>query len=331
MARILVTGATGFIGMHVARQLRQAGHAVLCSGRDPQRLQTLGAEGLPTAAADLVQDPLAPLVEGAEAVVHCAALASPWGARAAFVQANVEATGRLLDAAQRAGVRRFVHLSSPSIYFQLRDRLDIPETFTPPARWVNAYAETKWLAEERVRQAVGRGLPAVILRPRAVFGEGDRAIFPRLLAIAGRGWFPQVGGGRALVDVTYVGNVAVAVEAALQSRVPGDGRSFNLTNGEPMPVAELLTMLFSALDMQVRMVRLPRHAALLLARFAEAVARCRPGRPEPRLTRYGVGVLGFSQTLDIGAARRQLGYVPEVSVGEGVERFARWWTAHASH
>lgn len=331
MARVLVTGATGFIGSHVLRRLADAGHDVVASGRDRARLDALERDGVQVAPADLVSEPLESLVDGAEAVVHCAALASPWGLREAFVRANVEATGRLLDVARRAGVRRFVHLSSPSIYFQLRDQRDIPEAFAPPERWINAYAETKWLSEERVRDAVERGLPAVVLRPRAVFGERDQAIFPRLLALARRGWFPMIGGGKAMVDVTYVGNVAAAVESALKPHVPADGRSFNITNGEPMPVAELLSMLFASLRLQVRTVQLSRGAALALARMAEWAAHVRPGSPEPRLTRYGVGVLGFSQTLDIRAARQQLGYAPHVSVAEGIERFARWWVAHDPH
>lgn len=331
MARVLVTGASGFIGSHVVRRLADAGYEVIATGRDPDRLGVLEDAGVRVSAADLVSEPLESLVDGAAAVVHCAALASPWGPRDAFVRANVVATGRLLEVARRAGVGRFVHLSSPSIYFKLRDQLDIPEAFAPPARWINAYAETKWLSEQRVRDAASHGLPAVILRPRAVFGERDQAIFPRLLAIAGRGWFPLIRGGRAKIDVTYVGNVAAAVECALKPGVCADGRSFNITNGEPMTVADLLAMLFASLQWQVRTVRLPRDVALTLARAAEIAARLRPGSPEPRLTRYGVGVLGFSQTLDIRAARQQLGYAPQVSVAEGIDRFARWWAIHGSH
>lgn len=329
MARVVVTGASGFIGGHIARRLHAVGHEVLATGRDARRLHDLTASGMAMRTLDLARDDLSGLFAEGDLVIHCAALSSPWGRREAFVAANVDATQRLLDAAQQVGVRRFVHLSSPSIYFRLRDQYDTPESFQPPPHWINAYAETKWLAEERVRAAAAQGLPSIVLRPRAVFGEGDRAIFPRLLTLARRGWFPQIGNGGAMIDVTYVANVVAAVEAAMQPEAPDDGRPFNITNGEPMPVSTLLAQLFRAVDLRVRMIPLPRGLAVALGHLSETWALARPGQPEPRLSRYGVGVLGYSQTLDISAARSQLAYRPVVSVAQGIERFASWWKNHA--
>lgn len=328
MTRILVTGASGFIGSHVARHLHARGHQVLAHGRDLARLQVLSAAGLDIRPGDLCAARLLPLVDGAEVVIHCAALSSPWGPRERFMAANVDATQRLLDASRQAGVRRFVHFSSPSIYFRLADQWNTPEAFDPPRRWINAYAESKWLGEQCVRQAAAAGLSSVVLRPRAVFGAGDQAIFPRILALAQRGWFPLIGDGAARIDVTCVGNVVAAVEACLHPGAPTDGRAFNITNAEPMTVQALLEQLFTALDLKVRMIPLPRPLAVALGSLAEIVANARPGRPEPRISRYGVGVLGYSQTLDISAARTQLGYVPTISVAEGIQQFARWWRSN---
>lgn len=329
MARVLVTGVSGFIGSHVARALATAGHEVLATGRDATRLAQIAGDTIATRTADIADDALDALVAGRHAIVHCAGLAAPWGPRAAFERANVHATRRLLDAAVRSGVGRFVHFSSPSIYFRLADQFDIPEAFVPPARWVNAYAETKWRSEQLVAQERYAGMARVILRPRAVIGAGDRAILPRVLTLARRGWFPYLGGGNARIDTTCVENVADAVLASLDLAVPSAPEVFNITNGEPLRVRELLGKLFAALDLHVRAVHLPRSAALAFAGIAEAVARLRPGQPEPRLMRYGVGVIGYSQTLDISRARRLLGYRPRVSVDEGVRGFSQWWKAHA--
>lgn len=327
MARILVTGASGFIGGHAVRALAARGHDVRASGRRlPAAIhgsRTDASRAVDWMRADLADDALAPLVAGCDAIVHCAALSSPWGTAEAFQRANVVATERLLDAAQRAGVRRFVHLGSPSIYFRFEDQHAVGEGFTPPAHWITHYARSKWESEVRVRAAAAAGMQAIVLRPRAVFGEGDQAILPRLLAIAARGWFPLVHRGRALIDITHVDNVATAIADCIDADVACDGSAYNLTNGQPIRVKDLLVRLFGALRMRVRLVPVPRGAAVALAGLSERIARLRPGQPEPRLTRYGVGVIGWSQTLDIAKARRELGYAPSMSIEEGIVRYAR--------
>ncbi|WCE05688.1 NAD(P)-dependent oxidoreductase [Pseudoxanthomonas sp. JBR18] len=322
MGAVLVTGASGFIGRHIVLALQARGEQVVASGRDPQALARLPG-GIAVRPVDLCRDDLDALLRGCEAVIHPAARSTPWGPAAAFERDNVLATQRLLDAARRAQIRRFVHFSSPSIYFRYADQHAVTEDFAPPARWITDYARTKWESEVRVRQAAAEGLPCVVLRPRAVFGEGDRAIFPRLLAVARRGWFPLVHGGRAIIDTTHIDNVVDAALACLSPAVPGDGRAYNLSNGEPIAVAALLRQVFEACDLRVRMVPVPRTLAVGLAGVGEAIARRRRDCPEPRLTRYSVGVIGWSQTLDIGRARQELGYTPRVSIAEGLARFAR--------
>lgn len=322
--QILVTGASGFIGSHVAESLARAGHRVVATGRSASALQPLASLNCLTVSADLAADPLNPLIAGCDAIVHCAALAAPWGDRSAFWRNNVLATERLIAAAQNVqSVSRFVHLSSPSIYFCWRDELDRSETFNPPARWPTPYAETKWIAECRVREA--RALGPIILRPRAVFGPRDRAIVPRLVAVARRGRFPLPGGGRAWTDVTYISNVVAAVEAALEPNKLAVGRAFNITNGTPLTVRDLLTKLFSALEISTHFINIPRMIGVAAASLAEAFSRRLPGAPEPRVTQYGMGLLAYSQTLSIATARDLLRYQPRVSIDEGLARYAHWW------
>lgn len=328
MARILVTGASGFIGAHVARRLASDGHVVVATGRDAARLGVLNGVVSELVAADLADDALDGLLAGCDVVVHCAALSSPWGPAEAFRKANVVATERLLDASLRQRTRRFLHMGSPSIYFRFRDQFDVGEDFEPPRHWITEYARSKWLSECRVRDASNARLHTVILRPRAVFGEGDRAILPRLLALAARGWFPLVDAGRALIDVTHVDNLATLVAHCVQADLPGNGRAYNVSNGTPIRVQALLRQLFDALGLQPRLVPLPRAPALALAAISERLALMRRGRPEPRLTRYGVGVIAYSQTLDISRATRELQYAPSMGIDDGLARYARWWATH---
>lgn len=332
MATVVVTGATGFIGGHLARQLHGEGFDVRATGRDTAALAALQSDGIATQPSDLAVDPLDALLRDADVLIHAAALSSPWGRRDAFIAANVTATQRVLLAAQRAGVRRVIHLSSPSIYYRPVDQLDVPEAFSPPQRWITHYAESKWLSEQLVHDACADtpNLSAAILRPRAVFGDGDRAIFPRLIAAAARGRLPLVDGGRALIDVTHVDNVVQAVRRAIDAPLPTPVATFNISNGEPMRVRDLFDTLFGALAMDVRYVSLPRPLAMIAARLIETAARLHPRQPEPPVSRYTLGVLAYAQTLDISAARHVLGYAPTTRVREGITRFADAWRhAHA--
>jgi nucleoside-diphosphate-sugar epimerase len=318
--RILVSGAAGFIGSHVVRRLAAAHHTVIAIGRAPK-----GPSECAHRVTDLAADSLDPLLEGCDAIVHCAARAAPWGERALFWRDNVLATERLLDAARRAGtVRRFVQISTPSIYFRYQNQENIAEVFTPPRRWRTHYAETKWAAECRVREAPALG--PIILRPRAVFGPGDRAIVPRILAAVQCGALILPNGGKAWIDITYVDNVVFAVEQALIADREFEGRAFNITNGEPLQVRAMLTQLFAALKVRVRFRSTPISLALMAARASEAVAKLRAGSPEPRLTTYGVGLLGYTQTLSLEAARTCLNYSPVVTINQGLEQYARWWS-----
>lgn len=325
--RVLVSGASGFIGSHVAAYLAEAGHDVLAIGRDQARLAAVRDAGCRTRELDLAVDELGDTVQGHSAIVHCAARASPWGRPEEFHRDNVQVTERLLAAAaDSGGVRRFVHLSSPSIYFRFCDQQHLSEDFDPPKRWPTSYAKTKWESECSVRRF--EALSPIILRPRAVFGPGDRTIVPRLIAVAERGYFPLPSGGSAWTDVTYIENVVSAVAAALEAPTSLGGRAFNITNDEPVQILDLLGRLFGALGIRPRMLPIPRAALLALAKCSESLSRHFGAGEEPRITVYGAGLLSFSQTLSIEAARRDLAYAPTISLDEGLRRFAGWWRTH---
>lgn len=317
METYLVTGASGFVGGHVVRDLRARGHEVVAAGRRADRLPTGGA----TFVGDL--DDLATASVGVDVVVHCAALSSPWGRRSEFEHANVTGTARVLDFARRVGARRLVHLSSPGIYAAPRDRVGIREDEVDPRHPMNEYIRSKLAAEALLAEAaaVSESPEIVVLRPRGIIGPGDPSLVPRLLRVHARVGVPLMRGGRGLVDLTSVENVALAVRLAATAR-DVHGEAFNITNGDPRPFGAVLEQLLRGLDLPLRGRRVPARGAYALAGALEAVCALLPGRPEPPLTRYTVTTIAHSQTLDISKARRLLGYEPEVSLDESLAGYA---------
>lgn len=306
---VLVTGATGFLGGAVARRLFAAGWRVLATGRQAGAGAALVAEGIAFTACDLAEAPdlLAKLVAGCTHVVHGAALSSPWGRQGDFQKANVVATRNVIAACQAAGVERLVAISSPSVSFVYGAQQNIGEDapwVDPPA---NHYIGTKRLAERAVLTA---GLPCVVLRPKALFGPGDTTLIPRVLKVAARGRFPLFGPD-CLLDLTWIGDAVDAVLLALQADARCDGRVYHITSGAPLSRQRVLETLFAACGLEVRLRPMPLSLALALGSALEGISRLATmGRWEPPLTRYSVGALAYGQTLDISAARRDLGYAP---------------------
>lgn len=318
--QILVTGATGFLGGAVLRRLAQRGVPAIGQGRDPARCAALKAQGFEVIAHD-IQSPLCERsfagLGRITAIVHCAALSAPFGHRAAFEVANVQGTKNMIDFAQRSGVRRFVQISSPSIYFALRDQVKIAEDMPLP-RPFNAYAWSKGVAESVVRNAPEIG--PVILRPRGIYGPGDTALLSRLLRAAERGALPRFRDGKAKIDLTYVDDVVDAVLDALRAGPEVHGRAFNVSGGEVTELSDIVEAACARAGIAVRWRPMPLRPALLAARMAETAALLRPGASEPVVTRYGVGLFAFAQSLDISRARNELGWVPKTDFATGLDR-----------
>ena len=325
--KTIVTGATGGLGRTLVECLLARGHEVLACGRNREIGAALGA---PFRAFDLAdRDQTLALLEPADVIFHCAALSAPWGRPEDFERANVTATANVLAAMRAHGIGRLVHVSSPIVYFDFRDHLNLPESFRA-ARFANAYAASKYRAERLVSAS---GLAAVILRPRGIFGEYDSALLPRLLRVAARGALPLAhrpgrNPGDALIDVTYAGNAAEALLAAAQVNLPDapEARIFNITNAEPMRVADLYRLVADTLGLRVRFRALPHGPLHAAAAALELWGRLR--NREPLITRYTLGTVSFDQTLDISAARSVLGYRPRYTLAQGLERYARSRTGH---
>jgi 2-alkyl-3-oxoalkanoate reductase len=319
-ARVLVTGASGFLGGHVVRDLQAHGYEVFAAGRRVDALSALVDEehrvvgdlaGLRSRELDV------------DAVIHCAALSTPWGRWSAFHEANVAGTAHVVEFARRTGVRRIVHVSSPSIYAAARDHLGIREHEVDPRNRLNGYIRSKIAAESLLREAQRAGWveELVIVRPRGLIGVGDPSLVPRLLDVHARLGVPVFDGGRNLIDVTAVQNVATALRLAL-TRGDARGGVYNVTNDDPRPFRDLLVQLLGLLGQEPRLRPVGRRVAWAAATALEGLHAVLPGHPEPPFTRYTLSTIAFSQSLDITRAKDELGYRPAVSIDEALAEVA---------
>ena len=308
--RVLVTGGTGFLGGRCLQALASSGRFdASATGR---RLSSAPA-GFDFIAADLSEPGALARLPAVDAVVHTAALSSPWGRAQDFDQANVVATRNLLEWAEQAGVQRLIHISTPALYFAPFDRFDVGEEEVLPGKPINDYARTKTQAENLVLQSP---LSTAILRPRAIYGPGDTALLPRLEAALRRGWLPLMRDGQAVTNLTHVDDVCDAIVAALESSAQG---VFNIAGGEAIPLNWLVNEIARANSLAFRWQPVPLPIAMLAARGTEAVFTGLRLPSEPRLTRYSLGIFAYSLTLNTKRAQEVLGWRPRILIADGFE------------
>ena len=297
--RVAVTGASGFVGGCVARFLVRRGHDVVALGRRP--VSQLRSPFATYVQWDLSAGPIA--MHDVDGVVHCAARVGQWGPEQDYRVVNVDGTRSVLETF--GDVRRFIHISTSSVYATDQPRVRVPEDARVGEPLFTAYARTKAEAE-RVLTASGRAV--VILRPHAVYGPGDSTLLPRVLAARRFGWFPLPGDGRNRISVTYVYNLALAVQLALESAVPSG--VFNVADEEEPTTDDMLRTMLRRHGVGDRLLHVPHWAARSLAALNESAWRLARISSEPILTRYAVAHLAESFTLDVTRVRAQLGYAP---------------------
>lgn len=319
----LVTGGNGFVGRYIVEMLLQRGDRVRVVGRgEYPELTALGAQCIradlstPEGGVALVE-----ALRGVETVFHVAAKAGVWGRFDDFYRNNVTATQRVVRAAIRAGVPKLVYTSSPSVAIGTADLAGADESTPYPQRYLAPYPQTKALAE---RFVLGQTqIATTAIRPHLIWGPRDPHIFPRLLARARKGRLFRIGDGKNLVDVTYVENVAEAhIQAAdaLSERSTLRGRPYFIGQEQPVNLWEFIDEVVARAGYKPIRRSVPAPVAMQLAGTLEGVFSQLNLDREPPLTRLMVSQMSRSHWFDHGAASRDFGYGPRISIEEGLRR-----------
>lgn len=334
---VFLTGASGFIGGKLAEQLLRDGRRVRVLARRPlPALEKLGAEVVLGDLADTAA--LRRGCAGVGTVFHVAGRVGVWGPAAEFFQVNVEGTRQVIAACHATGVPRLVYTSSPSVVFNGGDLSGVNESAPLCTQAPSAYPTSKAAAERLVTAAHSPGLATISLRPHLVWGPGDKNVVPRVLALARQGRLKIIGSGQNRVDVTHITNVVAAhllAESALidgggtpsSRKIAAGGNAYFITNGEPV-------VLWDWINQLLRGVGLPevhQHVSLRTAYFAggmlEAIWRILPLKGEPPMTRFVAKEMATDHWFDLTAARRDLSYVPQVTMAAGTAELVAHYKA----
>jgi nucleoside-diphosphate-sugar epimerase len=318
--RIALTGATGYTGGRLLARLREDGHQVTALARASAH-PAAAATGVRWVEGDLRDtDALRRLVDGTDAVVHVAAVYRTAGHPDSYYRdVNVSGTERLLDAAARAGVRRFVHTSTVGVHGDVRNP---PADETAPIAPGDIYQQTKAEAEAlALDYHRRRGLPVVVIRPAAIYGPGETRLLKLFRAIA-RGRYAIVGSGRAFYHPVYIEDLLDGYELALE-RPQAPGEAFIIAGPRYLAQSELAALIARHTGGRVLPLRIPALPLQLLGDLCEAI--CVPFGLEPPLHRRRVDFWTKSRAFSIGKARQVLGYAPRVDVDEGVARTSAWY------
>lgn len=321
--KILVTGATGFLGFRIVERLAEEGLSIVAAGRKIADNHYVDRENVVYNLGSLEDHTYVKRLfeEKPEVVINCASFSSPWGRYETFFQSNVLSQQHLIAESEKAAVSRFIYISSPTVYYEHRNIIGVKESDRLPAKPVNHYTGTKLEAEALLEASA---LDYITLRPRALIGRGDTVIMPRLIRAYNEGKLKIIGDGENLADLTCVGNVVEAVRCAMNAKSEALKKAYSITNGDPVKLWPAINNMLEALGYERIKKRIPVGVAMAAARLMEQKSKL-TNYAEPALTRYSVGVLAYSMILDISLARDLLGYNPTETTEEGMQEFIEWY------
>lgn len=328
----LITGATGLLGSHIVEQLRKQNKPVrvlIRRGSDRSWLETQNVEfveGDVTDAASLQR-----ACQGVDVVYHAAARVGDWGPWEEFQRITIDGTQKLVDAAAAAKVRRFVHVSSISVYGYHTKEGTIDEAYGEKHglgykmyKWAY-YTRSKVRAEELVWQAHReKRLQATIIRPAWIYGPRDRTTIFRLANLIKTGKAKILGRGDNRLNVVYAGNIAdCAIIAA--HRDEAIGQAFNVSNDGAITQQQYFDMLAKALGAPPVRKHAPYGAAYFVGFLLECLGHAFAWKKPPFVTRYAVWLMGRRSYFPAEKARQVLGWKSAITYDVGIPMTVKWY------
>lgn len=321
--KVLVTGATGFVGNAAAHRLVDEGHSIRCLVRKTSDTRNLSDIVWEKIVGDITQiEDCREAVRGMEVVVHCAAHVTDFGPWKTFRKINVAGSLNLAEAALGNKVRNFIYFSTSDVLGVITDR-KIDDTM-PYQKSGFPYPDTKIEAETKLFELFRkRSLPLVALRPTWVYGPGDLTFIPEIVDAMSQGIMFYLGSRNNSISTIYIDNLMDALVLSLEKE-EAIGRAYIVDDGIEFTWEQLCLGLADGLGLSPPKVTIPKMISQGLALSLETLWSVARSKSRPLLTRYNVAFLGQCLRYDSGRIREELGFNPRVLPEEGLEKTIKW-------
>ena len=319
--KVLVTGATGFIGQALTKKLVETGHDVRALVRDRRKVSALNGVTEVVVGDITDRDAVDRAIRGVEIVFAVAgAFREPHLSDERHREVNVDAVGHLMEAGKRHGVRRVVHCSTVGIHGPVNG---MPASERSPIAPIGIYEETKAAGEAlALKHSRNGGPPVSVVRPTQVYGPGDTRLL-KLFKLANKKRVVLIGPGTVGYHLLYIDDLIDAFLLAAEADI-ASGEAFIIGGPERPTVNDIIETLGDILDRQdQQVIRLPVKPVELLAEGCERVFR--PLGLAPPIYKRRIEFFTQNKSYEIAKARRMLGFEPKVRMAEGLRRTAKWY------
>lgn len=314
--KIFITGGTGFLGKTIVENLLTNGHQVTCLLLPDDNASSL--PGVEITRGDItLPDTLIHKTKGHDVIVHLAGAVGYGQTWENCIRLNRDGTSNIAEEAIRSGVRRFIHMSSVSVYGRVSGK-PIIEDF-PVKKIKDPYGDTKIDAERILKEHAENGLlDLTVIRPTMIYGPGDTLFLPKVIENIKNGNARIIGKGNNRVDAIHVSDVGDFVSTILTSKKTV-GKVYNLTHPDNMTWKEMIAEIAAALGAPIPEKSIPYGIAFLLAGCMEAISFVT--KKPPRVTRYAVRNVGKPYDYVTGLMKKELLFEPSINLKQGIREY----------
>ncbi|MCP4442494.1 MAG: NAD-dependent epimerase/dehydratase family protein [Aureispira sp.] len=317
---IFITGASGFVGGAVSQALKDKHQifAMARSERSAKKVKEVGATPIKCALNSVTVENLKDI----DLIIHSAAFVEEWGTRQQFWQANVEGTRQLLDVAKKAGVKKFMHISTEATLFNGQDMIDIDENYPYPDSTPFLYSETKREAEKLVIKANQQDqFETVVIRPRLIWGPGDLTVLPATLKMVKSGSFRWIDHGKNKTATVHIDNLVHGILLAIDKARAG--QIYFITDDEEWTIKDFLTGLLATQNVTAPNKNISKGMLRRVASVLDEIWRLFRIKKAPPITKFAANIMSADCTINLAKAKKELGYQPVISVQEGFDQLKK--------